>query len=207
MARTDGPSCLHPITAQSFAIIDRELGDISLPPDEYAIVRRIIHSTADFEFKDLLRCEGDAIGRGIAAIQAGVPFVVDVQMVAAGIASTLARTFGNPLVCAIDRAPLAPPPPATRAALGMADAIAAYPHAIYIVGNAPTALLQLCAALPPFSPALIVGVPVGFVAVLESKAALARTKHPQIRVEGRKGGSSVAAAIANALILLAWERR
>jgi precorrin-8X/cobalt-precorrin-8 methylmutase len=82
-----------------------------------------------------------------------------------------------------------------------------YPGAIFVIGNAPTALLALCAQLPtsPIQPALVIGAPVGFISVIESKAALAQTRVPQIRVEGRKGGSPVAAAILNALIVLAWE--
>jgi precorrin-8X/cobalt-precorrin-8 methylmutase len=82
-----------------------------------------------------------------------------------------------------------------------------YPGAIFVIGNAPTALLSLCAQLPtaPIQPALVIGAPVGFISVIESKAALAKTQVPQIRIEGRKGGSPVAAAILNALIVLAWE--
>lgn len=200
---------IHPITAQSFAIIDREIGEHSFTAPEYAIVRRIIHTTADFEFKQLIRFTDGAIAQTLEAIANRTPIVVDVGMVKQGIAGLLAKTFGNEVINALDliseQADLGD---RTRSELGMRQCMQAYPEAIFAVGNAPTALLALCQSTDfVFAPRLIIGAPVGFVSVLESKAALARSPHPHIRIEGRKGGSPVAAAIVNALVTLAWEKR
>lgn len=191
---------------QSFAVIDQEIGEHNFSPAEYAIVRRVIHSTADFEFKQLIRFSQGAIEAGIAALRRRVPIVTDVGMVKQGVAGLVAQTFGNPLISALERAPVALPGK-TRTETGLLQCWDEFPEAIYVIGNAPTALLALCVQLPatPVSPALVIGAPVGFISVLESKAALAQTPVNQIRVEGRKGGSPVAAAILNALIALAWE--
>ncbi|MBD2089270.1 cobalt-precorrin-8X methylmutase [Microcoleus sp. FACHB-1515] len=197
----------HPILKQSFAAIDREIGSHHFTPAEYAIVRRIIHSTADFEFKHLLRFSPSAIDSAIAALQAQTPIVVDVSMVAQGIGSMVQKTFGNPVMAAIDRAPKALPGK-TRTETGLLDCWREFPQAVYVIGNAPTALLALCEqmAQAEIKPPIVIGAPVGFIAVVESKAALADISVPQIRVEGRKGGSPVAAAIVNALLVLAWEQ-
>ena len=196
----------HPIVDQSFAVIDREMGEHSFSKQEYAIIRRVIHTTADFEFQRLIRTAPGAIAAGIRAIQQKTPIVTDVRMVEQGAQAMVSRTFENVMMPAIAMGD-APPPGQTRSAAGMARALAHYPQAIVVVGNAPTALLAVCEAIAagPTSPALVIGAPVGFIAVTESKQALAATDIPQIRVEGRKGGSGVAAAILNALVVMAWE--
>jgi precorrin-8X/cobalt-precorrin-8 methylmutase len=195
---------------QSFAAIDLEIGPHSFQPDEYAIVRRVIHSTADFEFKELIWFSPGAIVDAIAALRRQVPIVTDVSMVQQGIKGVVAQTFQNPIISAIELAETALPGK-TRTETGLLRCLEQYPHAIYAIGNAPTALLALCECVQSFSklsaqPALVIGVPVGFISVVESKVALAQTSLPQIRVEGRKGGSAVAAAIVNALLVLAWEQ-
>jgi precorrin-8X/cobalt-precorrin-8 methylmutase len=116
------------------------------------------------------------------------------------------KTFSNPLIAAVELAPVALPGK-TRTETGLLQCFEKFPNAIFVIGNAPTALLALCSQLStaPIQPSLVIGAPVGFISVLESKAALAQTSVPQIRVEGRKGGSAVAAAILNALLVLAWE--
>lgn len=197
---------VHPILEQSFAVIDQEIGEHGFTPAEYAIVRRVIHSTADFEFKHLLRFSPDAIAGAIDALRQRVAIVTDVSMVYQGVAGMVKQTFGNPLISAVAQVEQALPGK-TRTETGLLRCLAHYPQAIYVIGNAPTALLALCEATGAASvrPSLVVGAPVGFISVLESKAALAQTNLPQIRVEGRKGGSPVAAAILNALLLLAWE--
>lgn len=194
----------HPIVERSFAIIDREVGEHQLSPSEYAIVRRVIHATADFEYLKLLRFSPQAIGSGIAALQAGVPIVTDVTMVKQGIRNLVAKTFNNPVIAAIDRAATADPGK-TRTETGLLKCWSEYPEAIYIIGNAPTALLALCQQIPNAKtiPSLVIGVPVGFVSVVESKQALAQLNVPQISIEGRKGGSPAAASILNALLVLA----
>lgn len=197
---------IHPIMEQSFAVIDREIGEHNFTPPEYAIARRVIHSTADFEFAQLIQFSEDAIASGIKAIQQRTPIITDVGMVKQGVAGMVAKTFDNLLIAAVEQAPLARRGK-TRTETGLMRCFEEYPGAIFVIGNAPTALLSLCAQLPtsPIQPALVIGAPVGFISVVESKVALAKTQVPQIRVEGRKGGSPVAAAILNALIVLAWE--
>jgi len=200
----------HPIMEQSFAVIDREIGAHTFGPDEYAIVRRVIHSTADFEFRDLIRFSPTAIASTLAAIKRQSPIVTDVSMVKQGIVNLVAQTFNNPVISAVEQAAMATPGK-TRTETGLLRCLEQYPDAIYAIGNAPTALLALCQgfqmpSLPATHPAVVIGAPVGFISVVESKAALAATNLPQIRVEGRKGGSPVAAAIVNALLVLAWEQ-
>ncbi len=198
---------IHPIMEQSFAVIDKEIGEHNFSPAEYAIARRVIHSTADFEFAQLIRFSEDAIASGITALQHQTPIITDVGMVKQGVAGMVAKTFGNPLIAAVEQAAVALPGK-TRTETGLMQCLEKFPDAIFVIGNAPTALLALCAQLPlsPIQPALVIGAPVGFISVIESKEALAQTRVPQIRVEGRKGGSPVAAAILNALIVLAWEQ-
>ncbi len=195
---------IHPIMEQSFAVIDDEIGKHNFTPQEYAIVRRVIHSTADFDFKQLMEFSPNAIASGIEAIIQGVPIITDVGMVKQGIAGLLAQTFGNRLISAVEVVQDALPGK-TRTETGLLECYRQYPEAIFVIGNAPTALLALCSELETASilPALVIGAPVGFISVVESKAALARTPVNQILVKGRKGGSPVAAAIFNALIVLA----
>jgi precorrin-8X/cobalt-precorrin-8 methylmutase len=200
---------LHPITAESFAIIDREVGPHSWHPQEYAVIRRTIHATADFELLDLFEFSPDAVASGITALQHRSPVMVDVRMVQMGIASTLKALGYDQIPCALDFAPedssaletKASTPAITRTAAGMLALTQHYPTGIFVVGNAPTALLALVEQirLGQVQPALVVGVPVGFVAVEEAKQALAAVDVPQIQVRGRKGGSAVAAAVINAL--------
>ena len=196
----------HPILEQSFAIIDQEISEHTFASDEYAIVRRVIHSTADFEFAKLIYFSPEAIASGITAIQNKVPIITDVGMVKQGITGMVSKTFGNPVMAAVEQASVALPGK-TRTETGLLSCYRQFPEAIYVFGNAPTALLALCAELQQSSvkPALVIGAPVGFISVVEAKEALAKTPIPQIRINGRKGGSPVAAAILNALIVLGWE--
>lgn len=194
----------HPIMEKSFAVIDREIGGHNFDPAEYAIVRRVIHSTADFEFKHLVKFSPYAIASGISALLNGTPIVTDVGMVKQGVKGLLERTFNNQLISAVEQVEEALPGK-TRTETGLLKCYRESPNAIFAVGNAPTALLALCQEIrnAEVKPALIIGAPVGFISVVESKTALAQTSVNQIRIEGRKGGSSVAAAILNALITLA----
>ena len=196
----------HPIVEQSFAIIDREVAKHELTPQEYAIARRVIHATADFEYLNLLRFNRDAIASGIAALRAGIPIITDVTMVKQGIHSLVAKTFNNSIIAAIDLGQTADPGK-TRTETGLLRCYSQYPTAIYVIGNAPTALLALCEQVnqSKTKPSLVIGVPVGFVSVIESKQALAQLNIPQIVIEGRKGGSPAAASILNALLILASE--
>ena len=197
---------IHPIMVQSFAAIDGEIGNHSFNAAEYAIIRRVIHSTADFEFKQLIYFSPNAIETAVAALRNGVPIITDVSMVKQGITNLVAQTFNNPIISAVEQVSVALPGK-TRTETGLMECWRQFPEAIYAIGNAPTALLALCNELKftSISPALIIGAPVGFISVVESKAALANTAVNQIRIDGRKGGSSVAAAIVNALIAIAWD--
>ncbi|NET33290.1 MAG: cobalt-precorrin-8X methylmutase [Cyanothece sp. SIO1E1] len=201
-------SLIHPIMAQSFAVIDREIGTHGFAPAEYAVLRRVIHSTADFEFKQLIRFSPGVIEQAIAALQSQVPIITDVGMVKQGIVGLVEKTFGNPVIAAVEQVQAALPGK-TRTETGLLQCYEEFPTAIFVIGNAPTALLGLCDRLTPASikPTLIIGAPVGFIAVVESKQALAQLSVPHIRVEGRKGGSAAAAAILNGLLMLAWEAK
>lgn len=196
----------HPIVEQSFAIIDREVGEHNLSSQEYAIARRVIHATADFEYLKLLQFSPGAIAAGIISLQQGIPIVTDVTMVKQGIKSLVIKTFNNPIITAIDQAETAEPGK-TRTETGLLRCWEKYPEAVYVIGNAPTALMALCEQVSnsEVKPALVIGVPVGFVSVIESKQALAKLDVPQILIEGRKGGSPAAASILNALLILAVE--
>ncbi len=200
----------HEITLASFEQIDREIGEHSFTAAEYAIARRIIHTTADFEFKQLVKFHHQPIDAAIAALSSGAPIVTDVSMVAAGISTVVKRTWRSTVAVAVQQAPdivSSGPLHQTRSALGMASCAQSHPNAIVAIGNAPTALISLCEAVEAghWQPALVIGAPVGFINVVESKQALLALSIPHILIEGRKGGSAVAAAILNALMIWAWE--
>jgi precorrin-8X/cobalt-precorrin-8 methylmutase len=201
------------IEEKSFAIIDAEAGPHAFDAAQWQIVRRVIHTSADFEWRQMMFFHPRAIENGIAAIQAGKPIITDTNMARVGIRSRDLARFGGEVRCL-----MTDPRVADRAAAeGITRAKAAVDLAaaemageavfdgIYVVGNAPTALLRLLdlAAANKAAPALVVGLPVGFVNAAESKAALMETDLPFIANLGRKGGSNVAAAVVNALIIMA----
>ncbi|WOD40524.1 precorrin-8X methylmutase [Nodosilinea sp. E11] len=197
-----------PILEESFALIDQEFGAHSFTPAEYAVVRRVIHSTGDFEFKQLVTFGEGAIAAAIQHLAKGGPIIVDVTMVRQGVVGLVERTFQNPLLTAVTVGDPAEPG-RTRTETGLLRCLEQYPEALVVIGNAPTALMALCDRIDAGTvhPSLVIGAPVGFVAVTASKQRLAQTAVPQIRVEGRKGGSPVAAAMLNALLVLAWEQQ
>jgi precorrin-8X/cobalt-precorrin-8 methylmutase len=198
------------IIAESFRIIDAEVGAHSFNTHEWPIVRRMIHAAGDLELVRSVRFHNDPVPAALDALADGTPIVTDVTMVLAGIHAPSARELGVPLFCFL-HAPgvteAALESAATRSSVAMDRAIAKVKDAIYVVGNAPTALLALCAAVREerVRPALIVAMPVGFVAVAESKEEALRLSVPVISVVGRKGGSAIAAAAINALLHLALE--
>lgn len=196
----------HPIVEASFAIIDREVGNHPYSQEEYRVIRRAIHATADFEFLNLFYFSEQVIAKAIQALQNQTPIIVDVGMVEKGIQGMVDKTSQNPIICALEAAKEIPLGK-TRTETGLLNCLEIYPQGIYVIGNAPTALLALCDAIAQgkAQPSLVIGAPVGFVSVIESKQALAQTQVPQIRVEGRKGGSAVAGAIMNALLVLTAE--
>lgn len=194
----------NPIIEKSFAIIDQLIGEHNLSPQEYLIVRRIIHTTADFELLNLFYCSENAIALGIKALQAKTPIITDVSMIREGIKTIVKETYQNPLIVAVKQAKIAEKG-RTRTETGLLKCCQQYPHGIYVIGNAPTALLALCEQIRQgkVKPSLVIGVPVGFVSVLEAKQALSQLTHiPQISIQGNKGGSTIAVAIINALLLM-----
>jgi len=197
------------IEAESFRMIEAELGPHDFNAATFTIVRRVIHATGDFTFADNLRFAEDAIDHGIAMLRQGKNILTDVNMVATAISKNLLPRQ-NKVICTIaeDRVrQAAAASNATRAEtameLGMENDIG-----IVAIGNAPTALLKIMSMLKTgwVGPQpLIIGVPVGFVNAAESKELLSTTELPFITSLGRKGGSPVAASIVNALIRLAAE--
>lgn len=199
------------IEIRSFAIIDAEAGAHRFSPDEWSIVRRMIHTSADFEYMSTIRIHPQAVATGVAALRNGRRVFTDTNMARTGIRSRSVQHFGGEVVCRMAAPEVAQTAEAagiTRAVAAV-DAVADQLHgAIYVVGNAPTALLRLIARIEAGNapPALIIGLPVGFVNAAESKAALLDLDVPYITNVGRKGGSNVAAAVVNALIVLAEEK-
>lgn len=200
------------IEQRSFAIIDAEAGEHGHPAEHWPIVRRMIHTSADFEYLTSVRFHPLAVSRGIAAIQSGKNIVTDTNMARVGIRSALLAPLGVGVHCLMTDPHVAAEAAAggrTRAAVAVEAAVELMAGGIYVVGNAPTALLRLIELIRDgsVSPALVVGLPVGFVNAAESKAALAELDHPFITNVGRKGGSNVAASVVNALALMAAERK
>ena len=197
------------IEERSFAIIEREVGPHDFDARQWPIVRRIIHTTADFEFAAATRFSPEALTAGLAALRRGAGILCDTNMVLAGINKTRLAPFGSSLACHVadpEVAARARREGITRSILATRKGVAEG-REIFLVGNAPTALFELLrlAAKGAVRPALVVGVPVGFVGAAESKEALLASGLPFITCRGRKGGSAIAAAILNALTLLAAE--
>lgn len=198
------------IEAESFRIILEEMGPHPFSPLELPIVQRVIHATADFEYAQLLAFSPTAIADGIQALRTGCRVLTDVQMTAAGISQAHLQQFSGSVRCAIqdaETASLAQEQGITRSAAAIRRMAADLPGAVVAIGNAPTALFELLrlAQSEGLRPALVVGIPVGFVKAAESKAALQQSGLVSITVRGRKGGSTIAAAIVNALLRLALE--
>jgi len=196
----------HPIERESFAIIESETDLTGLSPVAREVVKRVIHATADFEFKDILSFGPGAIEAGIQAIQSGRDIITDVRMVESGISKGRLRPFGGNVRCfSADPAVAAEAKKtgATRTATAMRMATGFMDGASVAIGNAPTALMELMRLVNAGEarPALGVGVPVGFVGAEDAKEALMASGLTHISTRGRKGGSSVAVAIVNALII------
>ena len=198
------------IERTSLSIITQELAALGLtpPPETEAVVKRVIHTTADFDYARNLRFTPGAVAAGIAALQAGTPIITDTNMARSGISQTALTRLGSTVLCYMadpEVAKLAAETGTTRAVASMHRAAQEHPGAILAVGNAPPALLAIAEQIEAgLRPALVIGVPVGFVNVVESKETLlaACEAHgvPAIVALGRKGGSTVAAAVCNALV-------
>ena len=194
------------IEARSFEIITQILGDRVLDPENELVIKRAIHTTADFDYADNLVFSEHAVKTGIEALRAGCDIVTDTQMAKAGINKTILASLGGEVHCFMSDADVAAEAKArgvTRAFVSMEKAACLQKPCIFAIGNAPTALaaLEELMETDALHPALIIGVPVGFVNVVESKELiLAQHRAPYIIARGRKGGSNVAAAICNALL-------
>ncbi len=202
------PFVQHPIERESFRIIGAEMDGKRFSAIELPIVKRVIHSTADFDFQDIIRFSPGAVSAGMGAIRNGRNIITDVRMVDAGITRARLKPFGVEVFCFSsdeDVARAAEREGVTKTAASMRKAARFMEGGIAAVGNAPTALVELLRLIREGAPmpALIVGVPVGFVGAEESKEELERSGCEYITAVGRKGGSTVAAAITNALIIQA----
>jgi precorrin-8X/cobalt-precorrin-8 methylmutase len=193
-------------------IIEREVGSHPYNELEWPIVRRIIHATADFDFagENKIVFHKDAITSGINALKNGCSIIADVNGVIGGLNKQNPKDFGNNLICNIsapDLAERAKQENKTRAQMSMRIAASEMNGGILVIGNAPTALLEVIKMIRKgvTKPALVIGIPVGFVSAEESKEELQTVDVPFITNTGRKGGSSCAASIVNALFKLLRE--
>ncbi|WP_411503640.1 precorrin-8X methylmutase [Brevibacillus centrosporus] len=209
--RTD----FKPVTVQpqeiedlSFQMIADELGEHPFTDEQFPVVQRVIHASADFDLGRSLVFHKDAIHSGIAAIRSGKKVVADVQMVQVGISKNRIEKYGGEVKVYIsDRDVMeeAKRLNTTRAIISMRKAIKEADGGIYCIGNAPTALLELIRLVKEgeAKPGLVIGMPVGFVSAAESKEELAKLDIPFITNIGRKGGSTVTVAALNAISIMA----
>jgi precorrin-8X/cobalt-precorrin-8 methylmutase len=194
----------------SFQIIEQEIGTRNVADDHWPIIRRMIHTSADFEYKEMVRIHPDAVKAGMEAIRNGKKIITDTNMARVGIRKKELDRFGASTECYMNDPMIhrnAKATGVTRAKVAVDMAIENMRGGIYVVGNAPTALMRLVELIKEqkAQPALVIGLPVGFVNAAESKAALIELDHPYISNIGRKGGSNVAASVVNALAIMAYE--
>jgi precorrin-8X/cobalt-precorrin-8 methylmutase len=198
------------ITAESFRMIDAEVGPHPFDAVQWPIVQRIIHASGDVDLVHAVHFHRGAAQAGVQALRDGAPMVSDVQMVVAGIRKPALATLGVSLHCFIDAPDVAQQAQATqntRSFHAMQKAMAEVGSGIYVIGNAPTALLALCDGVKQgrITPRLVIAMPVGFVSVVESKEQALTLEVPVITIRGRKGGSAVTTATVNALLILAQQ--
>ena len=193
------------IEKRSFEIITELLGEKRFDPENEPVIKRAIHTTADFDYADNLVFSPHAVQKGVEALRGGCDIVTDTQMAKAGINKTILGRLGGQVHCFMSDEDVAREAKArgvTRAIVSMERAAALEKPCIFAIGNAPTALIRIRELIDAgkLTPALIVGVPVGFVNVVESKELILELDTPHIVARGRKGGSNVAAAICNAML-------
>ena len=195
------------IEKRSFEIITGILAEkgVALDPENELVIKRVIHTTADFEYVNNLVFSEHAVAKGIEELKSGCDIVTDTQMAKSGISKTTLARLGGEVHCFMSDEDVAAEAKArgvTRAAVSMEKAAKLEKPLIFAIGNAPTALIALDELIREgkLAPKLIVGVPVGFVNVVESKELIIASDVPHIVARGRKGGSNVAAAIVNAML-------
>lgn len=189
------------IERESMRIIQNAIDDSDILPENLPVIKRVIHATADFDFLHNLTFSPDAIPLARQAIRNNTPIITDTLMLASGIS----KRYGVKIVCHVaddDVKAEAHSRKITRAIVSIERAVSEYPSAIYAIGNAPTALIRLCELVREgkANPALVIGVPVGFVNVIEAKRMLDSLEIPRIISHGNKGGTTVACAIVNAIL-------
>ena len=201
----------HPIFTESIRRIRALLGETGLDPLQQQVLERLVHSSGDPGLLQLLRFSEAACDRGLAALKNGAVILTDTAMAAAAVTPMAMRTLDTPVRCLLDWAPELSPQGSTRSAAAMqrawpelteAASAQGQPMPVVLVGSAPTALEQLLDQLDTgaAAPSLVIGMPVGFVGVPESKRRLAETALAQIRLEGTRGGAGLVAAAVNALL-------
>ena len=195
------------IERESMRIIEILIsGKYSGSSENLPVIKRVIHATADFDFLETLYFSENVISKAHDAILSGTPIITDTNMLKAGISKTFTQKFGINIICHVNEPETqesAQKLNLSRSIINIERAVKDFPRAIYAIGNAPTALIKLCELINEglAYPALIIGVPVGFVNVIEAKEMLADLVNvPRIIANGRKGGISVACAIVNALL-------
>lgn len=199
------------IEQRSMEIILEELNGRTFPEPEFSVIKRCIHTSADFDYADNLKFSKDSVLRGIEAMKQGAQIITDTSMAAAGINKRVLGQFGGQVHCFIGEETVATEAKErgmTRSAVCMEQGAKLKSPLIFAIGNAPTALIRLCELIEEGNvlPNLVIGAPVGFVNVLESKERLLSMKNVSyIVADGRKGGSNIAAAICNAMIYKALE--
>ncbi|MCQ6274251.1 precorrin-8X methylmutase [Bacillus sp. V3B] len=196
------------IEGKSFEIIDSEIGEHSFTDEQYPVVQRIIHASADFELGKSMLFHRDAIQAGIEALLNGKKIISDVKMIQSGVNKNRLGKFGSEAKVYIsdqDVAEEAKRLDTTRAIISIRKALKEVDGGIYAIGNAPTALLELIRLIKEgeAKPDLVIGLPVGFVSAAESKEELAKLDIPFITNIGRKGGSTVTVAAINAIAIMA----
>lgn len=200
------------IEKRSFEIITQELGDKKLDADKALIIKRCIHTSADFEYADSLCFSPDVVEKAMEAIKKGACIVTDTQMAKSGINKRALSRYGGEVYCFVadeDVAQAARENGTTRSTANIDKAAAMDKPLIFAIGNAPTALVRIYELVQEgkLKPELVIGVPVGFVNVVQSKELIMETDVPYIVARGRKGGSNIAACICNALMYMIDDRR
>jgi len=203
------------IEHESFAVVDQEVGSHCYGAEQWPVVRRMIHATADFEFNGLTRFHPDAVNAGVEAMLGGKAVVADVEMICVGVSKPRLAHFGvhaHHFISDQDVIDASKAADSTRAVFAMkkAQRLGLIDGGIVAVGNAPTALLEVLRQIRQegVRPALIIGMPVGFVSAAESKAELSTLQTvPWVLTEGRKGGSTLVVAALHALLALAEQRQ
>ncbi len=202
------------IEDDSFTIIDREAGTHDFSADQWEVARRVIHSTADFEFKNILKFHDRAIEAGITALENGCSIIVDVKMITAGLNQKRLDSYGcraESYISDADVIDAARTNNSTRAIMSMQKAmrLKKLDGSVVAIGNAPTALIEIVRLIREegAKPALIIGVPVGFVKAVESKEQVLSQTVPYIISQGRKGGTTIVVSIIHALLLLSRKKK